>query len=121
MACRSTDTYFALTFSRRAQSMVIEMMTAFSFDLRGSRRHFRTTPASLKTAYEKWPPEAISQQVAQGGLDSAQIYTKSELRRPFPNRWPREVPTAYKSIRKVNSGSHFPAGVPERSRQRTNL
>ena len=38
--------------------------------------------------YEKWPPEAISQQVAQGGRASVQIYTKSGLRRPFPSRWP---------------------------------
>ena len=70
--------------------------------------------------YEKWPPEAISLQVAQGSPDSVQIYTKSGLRTPFPSRWPREVPTAYKSIRKVASGGHFPAGGPERPRQRTN-
>ena len=50
-----------------------------------------------------------------------QIYRKSELRRPFPSSWPREVPPAYKSIRKVASGGHFPAVGPGRSRQRTNL
>ena len=66
MACRSADTYFALTFSRCAQSTVIEMMTAFSFDLTGSWRHFRTTPASLKTAWCRPPRESSPSTYAPG-------------------------------------------------------
>ena len=71
--------------------------------------------------YTKWPPEAISQQVAQGGPANLQIYARSGFRKPFPSRWPREVPPTYKSIREVASGGHFPAGGPGRSRQRANL
>ena len=46
---------------------------------------------------------------------------KSGLRKSFPSKWPREVPPAYKSLRKVVSGDHFPAGGPGRPRQRTHL
>ena len=47
--------------------------------------------------------EAISQQVAQGGPASVQIYTKSGLQKPFPSSWLREVPPLCKSIRNVAS------------------
>ena len=50
-----------------------------------------------------------------------QIYTRSGLRKPFPSRWPREARPAHKSIRKLASGGHFPAGGLGRSRQRTHL
>ena len=85
------------------------------------------TPARSRTLlrrtnlYEKWLAEAISQQVAQGGLANIQIYTRSGLRTPFPSRWPRTVSPAYTSILEVASGGHFPASGPGRSRQRTNL
>ena len=65
--------------------------------------------------YEKWPLEPISQQVAQGGPASIEIHTKSSLRRPFPSKWPREVPPTYKPVEKALSGGHFPAGGPGKS------
>ena len=58
--------------------------------------------------------------VAQGSPATEQIYTKSGLWSPFPSRPPRESPPAYKSIPKVASGGHFPAGGPGRARHRTN-
>ena len=51
---------------------------------------------------------------------SVQIHTKSGLRKSFLSRCPKEVPPAYKSIQKVASGSHFPAGGPGRPRQHAN-
>ena len=33
--------------------------------------------------------------MAQGGPANVQIYTGSDLRRPYPSRWPREVPPTY--------------------------
>ena len=97
--------------------------------------------------FEKWPPEAISEQVAQGALASVQIYMKSGLRKPFPSNWtkvvppactsigkvaaeghipaarrcPREVPPDCKSIGKLASGNHFPLGGSGKPGQRTNL
>ena len=67
--------------------------------------------------YKKWPPDAISQQVAQNGFASVHIYTRSGFWRPFPSKWPREVPPTYKSIREVASGGRIPAGGRGRSRQ----
>ena len=90
-----------------------------------SRSHFPAggpgRPRQHTNLYEKWPLESISQQVAQRSPPSVQIYTKSGLWRPFPNKRPREVPPACKSIRKVASGSHFPTSGPGKPRQRTNL
>ena len=69
-------------------------------------------PRHRTNLYENWPLGPISQQVAQGGPASVQIYTRTGLRRAFPSRWPREAPPPYKSIRKVASGGHFPANDP---------
>ena len=68
--------------------------------------------------YDKWPLGPVSQQAAQGGPASVQIYTKTGLRKAFPSRWPREAPPPYKSIRKVASGEHFPANGPGGALQR---
>ena len=80
-----------------------------------------TKPRQLTHLHGKCSPEVISQQVAQGSPTSVQIYAESAFRRPFPNRWPSEAPSTYKSMRKVLSGGHFPAGGPERPCQLTNL
>ena len=60
-------------------------------------------PRQLKNLYEKWPPGAISRQVAQGGPAGVQIYTKSCFREPYPSKRPREVPSAFKSLRRALS------------------
>ena len=78
-------------------------------------------PRHRANLYVTWPLGPISRQLAQGSPAGVQIYTKTGLRRPFPSRWPREAPPPYKSIRKVASGAHFPAGGPGRARQRINL
>ena len=75
-------------------------------------------PRHRTNLYEKCPLGPISQHVAQGGPASVQIYTKTGLRRAFSSRWPREGPAPYKSIRKVASGAHFPAGRPGGALQR---
>ena len=69
-----------------------------------------------------WDTDVIcSQHLAQGGPATVQIYTKTGLWGAFPNKPAREGPPAYKSIPKLASGRHFPAGGPGRARQRTNL
>ena len=71
--------------------------------------------------YQKWPLEVMSHQVAQGMPASVQIYTKIGLWKTFSGRWPGRTPPAYKSIRKVISGGHFPASRPGSARQLTNV
>ena len=78
-------------------------------------------PSQPTNLYEKWPLEAISRQAARGAPASVQIYTKIGLWRAFPGRWPGGAPPAYKSIRKVASGGHFPASGPGSARQHTNV
>ena len=78
-------------------------------------------PRQRTNLYQNWPPEGVSLQVAQGSPATVQIYTKTDLWGPFPSRWPREGPPAYKSIPELASGGHFPAGGPGKPRHRTNL
>ena len=85
-------------FSLKHKKMFVRATSGDRFPASGPRRS-----RQCANLYVKWPPGAISRQVAQGGPAGVQIYTKSCFREPYPSKRPREVPSAFKSLRRALS------------------